>query len=405
MLTTSVAAACPYGVSTGVPLDPCADYLHLKDQERIRKDDILGVWIVTGFAEVTSLLRHPGLSSAWPDNGRTVLHDTAGAPEKRRTDGIVRRWFMFNDGERHRVLRRLMAPLFTPERLRALRPFVAEQVTGLLADVDDRVEVMTELAVPLSSNVICGLLGLAPEAATKLDGWARDIAALLIADYLPHVAERGHAALAEMCEAVEAALSAPGPAPESGLALLHRAHRAGTIDEADIAATAALLVYAGFETTSTFVGKAVRAALHTGGWRAMGTADGAAVEELLRFDTSVQQVARVATQDLEVAGRRIPEGDLVLLMLGVANRDPRVFEHPDHLDTGRPASRHLTFGYGAHYCLGAGLARLEAETVLEQLTAKWPSARLLEPVVTRSHHGTTVLESVVIGPERPGEAR
>jgi hypothetical protein len=101
MLTTSVAAACPYGVSTGVPLDPCADYLHLKDQERIRKDDILGVWIVTGFAEVTSLLRHPGLSSAWPDNGRTVLHDTSGAPEKRRTDGIVRRWFMFNDGERH----------------------------------------------------------------------------------------------------------------------------------------------------------------------------------------------------------------------------------------------------------------------------------------------------------------
>ncbi|MQL61921.1 cytochrome P450 [Streptomyces vinaceus] len=389
---------CPYASDGNLQPDPCADYLFLKEEPPIRKDEDLGVWLVTGFEEVSTLLRHPALSSAWPERGKTVLHSSAErAGDTARTSDTIRRWFMFNDGARHRKLRQLIAPLFATDQLDQLRPFIEEQVDELVDAHRDRLDVMTDLAVPLSSRVICHFLGVSVDVAPHLEGWAQDIAALLVADYLPEVAERGHRALQQIEDVVRRGVESSALREESGLELLFRACCAGLIEDADMTAIASLVVYAGFETTSTFIGKAVRSALHANAWRELAGADAeSSVEELLRFDTSVRQVARVATAAVDVSDQRIQAGDLVLLMLGAANRDPREFTKPDALDLRRKGRRHLGFGYGSHYCLGAGLARLEVQILLRKLAATWQTAELVTQPIIRHHYGITVLEKLEI---------
>ncbi|MDR3036404.1 MAG: cytochrome P450 [Kitasatospora sp.] len=372
-------AACPYAAgdprTAGRP-DPCREYLVLRQGDPVRHDEQLGVWVVTGHDEVRRLLGHPLLSSEWQRGGRTRLHEESGFPShEARTSAVVRRWFMFQDGARHAEARRVVAPLFSARRVAALRPFVRDLVAGLVPEGGGTLDIMGDVAVPLSSHVICRLLGLPADVAPLLDDWAGSLAALLIADYRPGVVERGHRTLDEIAEVIDR-VGADAAFPEgSGLALLRAAHRSGAIEADDVHATAALLVYAGFETTSTFIGKAVRAVLHSRSWAQLDTAEpGDLVEELLRFDTSVGQVARLALGDIETSGGTIAEGDLVLLMLGTADRDPGAFPAPDLLTPGRPTRRHLAFGHGIHYCLGAGLARLEATAVLERLGAVWRDA-------------------------------
>ncbi|WP_344327703.1 cytochrome P450 [Streptomyces macrosporus] len=363
---------------------------------------MLDVWVVTGFNEVTALLRNPAMSSAWPAHANTTLHDGSISLEgPTRTDDTVRRWFMFNDGDQHMKLRRLVAPLFSAQQLAAFQPHIEDLVTRLLDGKHDRLDIVKDVSVPLSSGVICRLLGMPGEVARSLAEWGQDIAALLYADYLPEVVERGHRALRGLEGVVREALARPELPDDSGLGLLRRARLAGEIDERDILSVASLLVYAGFETTSVFIGKAVRSALHADLWSQLGGPGNASmVEELLRFDTSVRQVARVAMSDVVIGGHRIAEGELVLLMLGAANRDGEVFDEPDHLLEERRIRRHLAFGQGPHYCLGAGLARLEVQIVLRQLVAKWDAVELVTAPVVKRHFGVPVLESLEIRPVR-----
>lgn len=392
------ASGCPYQSGSGTTTDPCRDYLGLREEEPVRWDEDLELWFVTGFGAATELLRHPALSSAWPERGSTPLHAAAGGAggDGARTSGLVRKWFMFNDNPAHHRARKLVAPLFSAERVAAHQPFIEGLVAELLATDGGSLEIMEGLAIPLSGRVICRILGLDAALAPHLEPWALDVAALLVADYLPEVVSRGHAALQDMTALIDRALE--GELPDgSALHLLRQAHRDGEIELQDVWATATFLIYAGFETTSTFIGKAVRSILHTNSWERLREADmGLAVEELLRFDTSVQQVARLATETFEVGGQKIAAGDLVLIMLGTANRDGEVFDRPDHLDHDRRIRRHLGFGFGAHYCLGAGLARLEARIALEGLRDKWETLRFLEPPRTRSHFGITALEHLVV---------
>ncbi|SEG94196.1 unspecific monooxygenase/hypothetical protein [Actinacidiphila yanglinensis] len=383
------ATGCPYHAATAAHPDPCADYLALKGGAPVEWDTFLGVWVVTGYAETARLLRHPALSSTWPAQGSTALHEDApDGGNGPRTHPDVRRWFMFDDEPRHLALRKLVAPLFTDARIDQIRPFVETTVTTLMDAAGSTFDVMSQLAIPLSGRVVCHVLGLPADLAPRLRSWSQDIDALLHADYLPEARERGEHALAEITQAVDAVLRTGAP-QHTGIGLLERALRAGQIDRRDVTATASLLLHAGFETTSTFLGKAVRAAIHSGTWHQLTALEPAtAVEELLRFDTSVQQVARVAREPVESAGRKIKPGDLVLLMLGVADRDPARFHDPDRLIPGR----HLAFGLGGHYCLGARLARLEAQAVLRALAGRPGAPVFAAPPVSRPHHGVTVLE-------------
>ncbi|MFE9976672.1 cytochrome P450 [Streptomyces hirsutus] len=381
--------------------ESCGDYLRFSAEPAIYKDEVLNVWVVTGFREVTQLLNNPALSSAWPQRSTTVLHSGSGIGSySARGDETVRRWFMFNDAEQHLKFRRMVAPLFTAEQVAVFRPYVEDLVAQLLERRDNHLDVITDVAIPLSSSVICRLLGLPDHVAQRLRKWSQDIAALLYADYLPDVVERGHASLRQLEGVIQEALRDPALPTDTGLSLVREAWRAGRLDESDILGVVSLLVYAGFETTSAFIGRAVRSVLHADMWAELSNSGNARlVEELFRFDTSVRQVARLATKDVPIAGHVIDENDLVLLMLGAANRDSSVFCDPHFLKTTRESKRHLAFGYGSHYCLGAGLARLEVQTVLKQLATKWPRVELAKAPVVKQRSGVPVLEHLIIRPK------
>ncbi|MEU6769535.1 cytochrome P450 [Streptomyces sp. NPDC046853] len=385
---------CPYRDGAARTPDPCRDYLLLRHGGPVRRDEDLGVWLVTGYEEVRLLLRHPAMSSAWQHGGGTPLHEKSGgiAVAENRAADMVGRWFMFRDGNDHDAARSLVAPLFSARSIAELRPYVLELVARLVPTGQGPLDIVADVAVPLSARVICRLLGLPAAVAPRLSGWADDLAALLVADYRPDVVARGRRTLTEISEVIDEAMVAGAAPAGSGLELLSSARARGTITSADVHATAALLVYAGFETTSTFIGKAVRALVHARAWpRLDEVRPDDLVEELLRFDTSVGQVARLALAEVTVAGHTIARGDLVLLMLGTADRDHRMFADPDRLAADRTAKRHLAFGYGVHYCLGAGLARMETAVVLSRLHALWRDAAVVAPPPARAGDGSPVL--------------
>ncbi len=179
----------------------------------------------------------------------------------------------------------------------------------------------------------------------------------------------------------------PGEDLMSGLIAVEEAGDQLTEDE--IVATCNLLLIAGHETTVNLIANATLALLrHPGHWTALSRQPGLAppiVEETLRYDPPVQLVGRVAGEDMTVGGVPIPRGDTMMLLLAAAHRDPAVTERPDEFDPYRPAARHLAFGLGPHFCLGAPLARLEATVALSAVTSRFPEARLAAEPVYKPH--------------------
>jgi cytochrome P450 len=249
-----------------------------------------------------------------------------------------------------------------------------------------RFEVIADLAYPLPVAVICRLLGVPIEDEPKFS-WA---SALLAQGLDPFIAFTGQPQGFE--ERMEAGLwlrgylrdllrqrrANPGEDLMSGLIAVEEAGDQLTEDE--IVATCNLLLVAGHETTVNLIANAVLAMLrHPEHWAALGRDPSRApaiVEETLRYDPPVQLVGRIAGEDMSIGGVDIPRGETMMLLLAAAHRDPAVTERPDEFDPTRTAIRHLAFGLGPHFCLGAPLARLEANVALSAVTKRFPNARL-----------------------------
>jgi cytochrome P450 len=248
-----------------------------------------------------------------------------------------------------------------------------------------RMDVIEELAYPLPVTVISELLGVPTGDAETVKEWSRDVARALDAIALPvgpEVIERGRHATDEMAGYFRALSEErrrrPGPDLLSGLV---EAEEAGDrLSERELLATCILLYVAGHETTVNLIGSGLLALLRHPAERRRLQDDPsllpAAIEELLRYDGPVQRTGRMAASDIEIGGVPIPKGTLVLGLLGAANRDPAHFAEPDRLDLGRDEPRHLAFGSGIHYCLGAPLARLEAQVAIGTLLRRFPALTL-----------------------------
>ncbi len=284
----------------------------------------------------------------------------------------------------HTRLRRLAQPAFAPRRLAHYRR-VAERVTGELLDAalarDGAFDLVTELASPLPIAVISALLDVPDVDSGRFARWGLALGSALDGVRSPaHVHELTRAT-AEMRglfgQLLEQRRVHPGEDVVSGLAA---AVDGGTATADEVLSMAQLLLVAGFETTTNLIGNAV-AALHRAPdeWAALAADPGlaaAAVEETLRYDPPVQLTARFAHADVEVDGRLLRRDSGVLLLLASANRDPAVHPDPDRFDLRREqAAPHLAFSGGAHYCLGAPLARLEGEVALRMLAERAPRLR------------------------------
>lgn len=295
----------------------------------------------------------------------------------------------------HTRLRRLVSRSFTPRHVDELRPRMQSLTDELLGRVGERetVDIVETLASPLPVGVISELLGVPLEDRHKLVGWSHALAKGLDPAFLVTEDERraqGRARdefAAYLIELIEERRRSPGPDLLSDLVVAQEVSRAqgdGRSDESltmvELIATCILLLIAGHETTTSLIATGLLGLLrHPEQLRRLREDPElfpGAVEELLRFDAPVQVTMRSALADATWAGVEAPKGTFVLLLLGSANRDPAAHADPDRLDVSRTPRAHLAFGQGIHFCLGAPLARLEAQIALQTLLARFDGISL-----------------------------
>lgn len=344
-------------------------------------DRFLNAWVVTGHDLVRQVASDGRFSSARYPDLDAVPADLL--PLAR----VLGSWMLYCDTPRHERLRIPVSRVLTPRAVELLRGQIEQTVDRLLGLALPRgeMDVVTDLAYPLPVSVICDLLRVPAADRSLLRDWSVPIAAVVgNARSSPATDRAGAEAMAELLEYFRRLLDRARPAPGGGLleGLLDAECRDGAITPEEVLANCSLLVIAGHETTTHLIGNALRALLLHPEQTARLVADPAlmpaAVEELLRYDCPVQIVLRRATEDLDLAGCRIAGGQAVVLVLGAANRDPAVFPEPHRLDLDRPRMGQLGFGHGAHFCLGAGLARMEVEIALRGLLTRLPGLRLAD---------------------------
>ncbi|WP_441963497.1 cytochrome P450 [Mycolicibacterium houstonense] len=346
--------------------------------------------VFSSFADCDEVLRHPASRS--DRSNSTIARRQLEAEPPERPRGPAN--FLFLDPPDHTRLRKLVSKAFVPKVIKALEPDITALVDGLLDNVERRgsLDVIADLAYPLPVAVICRLLGVPVEDEPKFS----DASALLAAALDPFLTLTGHASdrfdeqMAAgiwlndyLRELIDARRSVPGEDLMSGLIAVEESGDQLTEDE--IVATCNLLLIAGHETTVNLIANATLAMLrHPDQWAALATDASrvsSVIEETMRYDPPVQLVGRIAGEDMRIGELTVPEGDSMLLLLAAAHRDPAANERPEEFDPDRDSIRHIGFGKGPHFCLGAPLARLEASVALSALTARFPHARLAEEPV------------------------
>ena len=364
--------------------NPYAVYKQFRDRGPMQLPDA-NLTVFSAYRDCDEVLRHP--SSSVDRLKSTVAQRMLAEGATARPTGPP--GFLFLDPPDHTRLRKLVSKAFVPKVVNELQPEIAGLVDGLLDRIAERgrFDVISDLAYPLPVAVICRLLGVPLEdepefsRASALLAQALDPFFAITGEPADGMQERIRAGqwLREyLHDLIGQRRSQPGDDLMSRLIAVEESGDQLTEDE--IVSTCSLLLIAGHETTVNLIANAILAMLrHPAQWAALGAdADRApaVIEETLRYDPPVQLVARIAADDMTIGDTQVAKGDTMMLLLAAAQHDAGEFERPDIFDPDRKAFRHLAFGRGLHYCLGAPLARLEAAVALSAVTARFPHARL-----------------------------
>ena len=290
-----------------------------------------------------------------------------------------------SDPPDHTRVRMLVNKAFTPGAVASLRSRIQEIVNELLGAVEkcEGMDVIRDFAYPLPTVVICDILGLPPGDREQFKRWSDGIIELTAVSPLTvEAADRARQSLLDLRDYFARLVADRRKNPRSDmLSLLAAAEEQGDrLSLAELLSTSVTLLVAGHETTTHLIGNGVFALLHHPDQFQKLKDDPSlmtsAIEEFLRYDSPLQRQLRKAAGRIEIGGKQIREGDLVSVMLGAANRDPAEFSEPDRLDITRAKNRHVSFGMGIHFCLGAPLARIEGPVALSTLLSRFPRMRL-----------------------------
>lgn len=362
--------------------DPYPAYRQLRKDGPIRWDEAGGYWLATGYEACASILKDRRFGRRY----ELVIEQRYGPGMIGETVfRMLATTMLMQEPPAHTRLRGLVTKAFTARRVERLRPRIRSMVSEILDRLEPlgTMDVIRDFAQVLPVNVICDMLGI-PAA----DRWRfRNTAAASTRMLDPVPMSRGEIddANAMFDEQIAYftdlfARRREDPADDLITALLNAEDEAGGLTHDELLANVWLLFVAGHETTRNLIGNGLLALHRHPRELARLRADRgllpAAVNELLRFDSSVQYVSRTAFEDVAAGGGRIGKDQVVLCLLGAANRDPAVFPDPDRLDVGRPDVRPLSFGGGIHYCLGAQLTLIEGQEAFAGLLDRLPGLRL-----------------------------
>jgi pimeloyl-[acyl-carrier protein] synthase len=359
--------------------DPYPTYHRLRAEDPVHLSP-RGFWVLTRYEDVVLALRDPRLAK------EAILAFVAARYGVDVPPGVGLS-MLDRDPPDHTRLRGLVSKAFTPRVVEGLRPHIQEIVDRLLDDVvgAGSMDLIEEFAYPLPVIVICEMLGVPVEDRERFKNWSDDIARGLDAVMLPpgsEVSRRSTASRHALGQYFRELIAKRRASPRGDvLSALIAAEEAGDkLSEDELLSTCVLLLIAGHETTVNLIGNGTLALLrHPGELRRLRENPGligGAVEELLRYDGPVQRTARMPSSDITIGGRTIAKGEMVMTFIGAADRDPAQFPDPDRLDITRTDNRHIAFGWGIHFCLGAPLARVEGQIAINTLVQRLPKLAL-----------------------------
>jgi cytochrome P450 len=361
--------------------NPYPLYRRLREEDPVHWDPYLHSWVVTRYADVVDVLqRFKADRTPTPDRLEEL-----GMGELTPIAAVMVQQMLFLDPPKHGRVRRLASVAFTPRRIAVLREHIHQIADRLADDLVGRegFDVMATLANPLPAIVTAEMLGVPTSDHDMLKSWSQDFAEMLgNFQHNPGRAKKTLQSVEEMVAYFHAAVIREDAHPTEGLinALTTAVVDGDRLSKEEVVANVIVTMVGGQETTTNLIGNGLLTLLRQpdqlARLRSNPSLVASAVEELLRYESPSQHTARMAPEGAALTGTPIPEGDAVIAVMGAANRDPERFPDPDRLDIGREDNRHLAFGWAAHFCFGAPLARMEGQIAFETLLGRLPELAL-----------------------------
>lgn len=361
--------------------DPYGLYRAFREHDPVYWDPYMHAWIVTGYPEVITVLtnysadRTPALD----------LLERLGLSFMKPFSEMMLNQMLFRDGTMHARLRGICSAAMTPRRVEEMRTVIESIADGLIDKfiAKGKMDMIADFANPFPAIVTATLLGVPVEDHHQLGAWVIDIAEVL-GNFQHHPDRVGEIvqSLQDMRSYVAAKMEEQRRHPTGGLihSLMTAEFDGDRLSDEEVIANTIITMIGGHETTTNLIASGFLTLLRIPEsfelWRTHPEIAGSAVEELLRYESPVQHTARIAPADMQLGGKTILKGSRVVAGLAAANRDPNRFRDPDRLDLLRPDNRHLSFGWAAHFCFGAPVARMEGQIAFNKLLL-----RLLRPVL------------------------
>ncbi|RAP78182.1 cytochrome P450 [Paenibacillus montanisoli] len=353
-------------------------------------------WVYSRYEDVNRILK----DTVFVKENRNAMPPHANEAQQQGTTAesnpmmsMLDNWMLFRDPPTHTRLRGLVSHAFTPRAMEKLKQSIvsiAEQLAERMAE-EEEPDLIASFAFPLPVIVIAELLGVPPEDRDLFKAWSNTFARVLDGvDHPPDFAEQSAKAAVEITDYFRTLIAQRKSSPREDMIseLIAAKEQGDRLTEQELIATCVLLLVAGHETTVNMIGNTVLTLFNhpEQRMRLLERPDliPSSIEEALRFESPVQMTSRLASADIELGGQKIRQGQVVQVMLGAANRDPAQFDQPDRFNIERAPNRHLAFASGAHFCLGAPLARLEGEIALTVLMNRFPKLRQADRPLKRT---------------------